>query len=336
MRSLRGIALECVGAGLFVAGLALLWSPSDPLLPGLGFHPAWLGILVFAARYGTRGLLCSLAGVWGAVAALVWFVHGSPEALIQHASTAEFIIALVASILVAWVGMMHQTGRDQLEGRLESLSERAGDHLDETATLRQTVGMMRSRQERIDLSISFWRSVAARIERANAREAARASLDLVITRSGAQAAVAGRFHNGSFKELAVHGTCCVSDRTVAAAGDRGEAVLAHEVQDVRPEDSDIAVPILHPDSDEVVGVLAVRGVARSRVPGEVGELELIASWLAPALTCASRRATTAEPVSLKPAAAVAKGKRISILRRARSERRVAPDGQPRKRSAVWG
>ena len=66
----RHVALEAVGGTALVLGSSALFSPGDLFIAGFGFHPAWIAILVLSARYGTAGLLLSVALTWGSLAAV--------------------------------------------------------------------------------------------------------------------------------------------------------------------------------------------------------------------------------------------------------------------------
>ena len=60
----RWMPVEAAAAAVVVVGAVALASPDDVWLRGLGMHPAWLPVIVLAARYGPRGLFTSLAITW--------------------------------------------------------------------------------------------------------------------------------------------------------------------------------------------------------------------------------------------------------------------------------
>ena len=81
------------------------------------------------------------------------------------------------------------------------------------------------------------------------------------------------------------------DRVAAAALDRTTTVAAHEVPDVRPEDSDLAAPLIG-DDGVTVGVIALRGVAhRSLTASTREDLAAVARWAARSLARAPRDTT---------------------------------------------
>src|SRR5436190_2044411 len=71
------VAGEAAVGALLAIGAAALSSPGDLTMPGCGFHPAWLPIVLLAARYGTRGLFVALGVVWGLLLATDVALHGS-------------------------------------------------------------------------------------------------------------------------------------------------------------------------------------------------------------------------------------------------------------------
>src|ERR671939_262975 len=106
----RSVYVEAAVAAVMAALAVALISPGDVWLTGLGFHPAWIVVLVLAARYGSLGLFVTLGAT---VAALV-----------------------------------------------------------------DDMGPLRARHDRIDLSLTVWRDLTARLESGDVEQAARAAVEL--------------------------------------------------------------------------------------------------------------------------------------------------------------
>jgi hypothetical protein len=82
------------------------------------------------------------------------------------------------------------------------------------------------------------------------------------------------------------------DATMSYAIERDCAVFADEVEGAWERDADIAAPLRAPNGN-IVGVLGLRGVSRSRLgAAELRDVMATASWLAEALVSSSRRPDT--------------------------------------------
>ena len=290
----RTVVLEAGGAAVIVAGALALYSPQDLWLSNLGFHPGWIAVLVLAAHYGCLGLFVALGLNVTILSLTSLWLGNSVDGLIARAANPSDLFALGASILVAWLAMLHANRIAQLQRRL-ALAERDQLEANEAlAAFHEHVAPLKQRYERIDLSINMWRDLAGRLESGDAAQAARAALDLSRIRSGAQSGVVHCWEDGSLKVLARCGResgndayardILFVDRTAKLAVDRRRPVLATDVHGATEEDSDVAAPIIDEMSGEVLGVLALHGVSPTRLrAADVNDLMLVAQWLAPAL-----------------------------------------------------
>jgi hypothetical protein len=331
--STRTILLETILATALV--LAVLGVANVPSL-GLGVlhpHPIWLVVLVLAARYGARGLVVAIPVAWGvlAVMAAPWTpavasaasagaavaARGAARAswlrswratpvrlLVTLAMPAE-LGALTAAVLVGWVASAHERRERASAEKLGVLERRAGVDSAAIEELRRAALALRARNDRLDLSLTFLRGVARRLEGSDAGAAAEAALELATARLGARAAAVllvdvgghGRGDAGdeTLAPFAVAGVwspdgravAVDADGTVAAALRSRAPTRAMDLASGGPNDSDLAAPILEPSGDgsgAVRGVLAVRGVPRGGVSvAALRDLAVIAEWSAGAL-----------------------------------------------------
>jgi hypothetical protein len=289
--SSRNVFLEAF-AGAVVAAVAMaLWSPGDVWVTGVGFHPAWIVVLALAAHYGSLGLFLSLGTCVAALTGLSLLLGHNVDGLETRASSPSDMFALAASLIVAWLAMLHERKTAQLKQRLLA-AERGHQQANEAlAAFQDHVAPLRKRYERIDLSVSLWRDLACRLESGDLQQAARAALDLGQIRSAASSGVVYFADGNALGVLArvgpdspMHGSDIVFDRTARAAVERHRTVLALEVEGTSEEDSDVAAPILDEHTQTVLGVIALRGVSANRLSSaDVHDLAVIALWLAPAL-----------------------------------------------------
>jgi hypothetical protein len=289
----RTIAVEAAVVSVIVgAGVALV-SPQDLWLEGLGFHPSWLAVLLLSARYGTRGLFWSLLMTWGSLLVVSALWGNSLEGAIVRARSPSDLLALSGAILVAWIAMRHDGGRATAARQLADAKERE-DRANETLeALHDSLTYMRSRHDRLQASVTFWRDVAGRLERGDPREAAAAALELCAARCGAETAVVKRWDGTRLSVLTVYGLRGTSagglqdisdDRTARAALAAGEPVLAADIGGARGDDSALVVPIFDQRRDVVLGIIALRGGPPSGLRrADVRDVVAVASWLAPAL-----------------------------------------------------
>jgi hypothetical protein len=287
----RAIAVEAAAASLLVIGVVALASPHDVWLRGIGLHPVWLAIIVLSARYATRGLFASLLIAWGGLTAASVALGGSVSGLSVRASGPSDLIALAAAVLVAWIAMIHEGRLARAQTRLAEATE-AQRHAEESvAALHESLGYLRSRQDRLDLSLSLWRNLAGRLENGDASEAAKAVLELCEIRAGAQAGIVQLREGNRLSTLARRGQWSpVSVRPMDIGGDATirAAILARTPTPAGPgateTDSDVAVPVIDEDMGVVVGVIALRGMSPANLrAADLRDLSVLASWIAPAL-----------------------------------------------------
>lgn len=287
----RVLVVEVGGATALLLAVVALFSPGDPWMTDVGFHPGWAIVLVFAARYATRGLFLSLGLMWGGLTATGLLLDGSLAGLEARTASLSDLFALGAATLVAWIAMLHEGRIGRATQRLAAAEQRR-DAADETVeAMREVIGFLRARNDRIDMSISLWRDLATRLERGEPADAAGAALELCTVRSGASAGVVHRWDGQRLEPIVWRGQApsdpsvadIPADRTAVAAAIRLRPVLASEVDGVTPDDSDLAVPVIG-EGGSVLGVIALRGVAPGRLRSvDAKDAAVVARWLAPSL-----------------------------------------------------
>ena len=274
-------------AAMTLMGAAIMLVSGDLCVPAVDVHPLWIPVLVFAARYGVRGMFMAVAvGALGLGAACM-VQHGELAGAMARGSNPYDVVALVASTLVAWTAMIRDgrlarstQERDEFNHRLENSEETA-------RALRDVVGVLRDRLDRIDLSISMWRAIAARLDHGTLTDAAAAALELAAIRTGAATGVVLLNTGFRLETIATFGHASgtgdfSSDRTVCHAFSHQRAALRGHVRDATLEDMEVAVPIIGQDGS-VVGVLAMRDTPPARLrAAEVRDVQVVGSWLAPA------------------------------------------------------
>jgi len=290
----RKIATEAAAAGTVAAGLAVLCSTSDPWLGSGAAHPAWLAVLVLSAFYGLRGLLIALPIVWGAVAITSLAVGADFAGVAARATGRIDLFALVASVAVAGISMAHARSRRVLRDELEALRATAAEDGVLIDGLTDNVRSLRARCDRVDLSIAYWRDIASRLEGPDPKGAAGAALELCLQRTGARAGIVRRFDGAALHNVAWRGRWSEQmptprdifrDATMTAALEGHQTVLAEQVDGTRTDDADIAAPITSPIDGSIVGVLALRGLSRSRLrAADIRDVAATAQWLANAFS----------------------------------------------------
>jgi hypothetical protein len=291
--SSRRLLVEgAVGTAGVLAAVALV-----ARVPHLGWgalrpHPIWLVVLALSARYGARGLLVAMPVAWGTLALIARPWRSAPsEALAALATPAE-LGALVAAITVGWIASVHERRSLDLEEKVQALMARSTHDSASLAELRRAALALRSRNDRLDLALTFLRDVARRIDGGDLGAAAEAALALVLARLGARAgAVETRSADGTLAILAAAGAWDPTqppgnDATVEEALQTGQAVRAIDLPGAGPGDSDLAAPIVV--GGETVGALTVRGVARVGAAA-LRDLVVVAEWLATAFARARSR-----------------------------------------------
>jgi hypothetical protein len=287
----RAILVEAAIAALLTAvGVAFAAPGGDVWLPMIALHPAWLPVIVLSARYGTRGLFVSLAFVIGALA-LTGLVNGSGVAGITMRTrfTAD-MLALGTATLVAWIAMARETRMRRIIDQLHEATSAHRQAEEAVTALHESLAYLRSRHDRLDVSLSVWRDLAGRMERGDPMEAARAALELCQIRVGATAGSVQLRDGNRLRLVASRGSLPDSEMIRDIGGDHTvrDAIVARAVAPASSgageTDSDVAAPIIDDDTGLVVGVIALRGVpATSLRAANLIDLRLIAQWLAPAL-----------------------------------------------------
>lgn len=304
------VVTEAAGGAVVITAVVALWSPGDLAMTAHGYHPAWLPILLVAARYGTRGLFVSLGLVWGLLLALGLALHGNAAlaAFGARATSSANVLALGGAIVVAWVALLHERRVARATATLDEALRWRKDAEETIAALHETATFLRARNDRIDVSLTLWRDLAGRIERGDPVEASRAALELCQIRTGATAGMVQTGEEAHRRTIAWRGQWSASsprprdvftDRTAVAARARRQPTSASEVDGSTSEDSDVAVPVLD-DAGGVTGVIALRGVSPGRLrEADLRDLVVIAAWLGPALAAAPPRHRTS-PQGLRP------------------------------------
>lgn len=297
----RTLLAEAATAAALVFAIACIASADDLSMGGIGLHPAWLAVTVLAARYGGAGLYLGLIIVWGPIILATLVIDGSLASLSDRAYGVTNLLAVGTAVAVAWVAMSHERRFTTVSAKLErALEER--ERTDESVDAMQaSLTALRSRCDRIDSSVSFWRSIARCLERGDSSEAGRAALELCSIRCGASAGLVQRWSDAGSSAFAGEGSVVVaqrglhlsrprdlcSDRTALAAVETAVAMTASDVPDATERDSDVAIPILDDLDGAVLGVIALRGIDPATLQAaSMRDLTLIAEWLAPSLAVA--------------------------------------------------
>lgn len=287
----RAVLVEAAAAAILTAFAVAFAAPGgDVWLPTIALHPAWLPVIVLAARYGTRGLFASLALVVGALA-LAGMINGSGVAgITMRTRFAADLLALGTATIIAWIAMARETRMARVIDQLHEVTSAHRQSEESIGALHESLAYLRSRHDRLDVSLSVWRDLAARMERGDAVDAARAALELCQFRVGAASGSVQLRDGNRLRLLASRGA--LPDREVVRdiGGDHTvrDAIVARSVAPASASasetDSDVAAPIVDEGSGLVVGVIALRGVpAASLRAANLIDLRLIAQWLAPAL-----------------------------------------------------
>jgi hypothetical protein len=264
----RGRALDAFGLAAALAFLPEWWGARAGVV--LEPHPGWIAVLVLAARQGSGGLFTGLIASATAVG-IGSVVAGSGLATLwSRLDSGPNLIAFGACLAISWIGSRHLRRRADLCERLRAVSDRAAEAEASIVTLRDLVTGLRARVDHTATSLSFLRSVAARLEGTDPVGAAEAAAELALGRTGACAAVVEVGVGGFHRLLAVRD----------ARGPRTLAPLA-------VTGADLTVPIRN--GNDRTGVIALWGIRRSELDDATEhDLAVIASWCAPALAVAAR------------------------------------------------
>src|SRR6266545_2075271 len=220
----RGRALDAFG---LAAALAFLpeWVGTRAGVV-LEPHPGWIAVLVLAALRGSGGLFTGLIAAATAVGIGSAVAGSGLATLWSRLDSGPNLIAFGACLAISWVGSRHLRRHADLCERLRVVSDRAAEAEASIEPLRDLVTRLRARVDRTSTSLSFLRSVAARLEGTDAVAAAEAAAELALARTGACAAVV---------EVGVRGF----HRLLAVRDARGPRTLAP----LAVPDADLTVPI---------------------------------------------------------------------------------------------
>jgi hypothetical protein len=229
-------------------------------------------------------------------------LEGALAGLTERQRAGADLLALGTATLVAWIAMMHETRLSRVAAQLDDASMAQVQAETTVKALHESLSYMRKRQDRLEVSLSMWRDVAARIERGEPGEAAKAILELCEMRLGSGAGMVQVRDGNRLTTLPSRGAWSPTSarpRDIAVDVTVRDAIVGRRVttavQGASEYDSDVAAPIVDEASGVVLGVLALRGVsAGSLKAADLTDLRVLAQWLAPALarplhTPASRR-----------------------------------------------
>lgn len=251
-------------------GLAALLAFPPELLrlrTGVTFepHPAWIVVLLFAARDGSAGLLAGIMACGIAMGVASIAVGGLLAASYAPLTSGPNLIAFAACLTVSWIASWHLRRQADLTRRLRQYSERAADTDAAIKGLRNVVSRLRARVDRASTSLSFLRDVATRLDGTDPVAAAEAAADLALARTGASAAEIKVGPDGFRRLLAVRD----------ARGPRG-------LEPLTLRDADLKLPIRN--ANHLIGILALWGMPdREPDAATTHDLAIITSWCAPAL-----------------------------------------------------
>lgn len=299
-------------AAIAGACLALITSPADPAMTAMPIHPVWAIALILAARHGARGLLAIPALLVGLVGAQLLSGGDAALALARTQRAGDLAVWCVA-VVVSVVGAAHERRKAILAERLAAAEQRAETAEAAVAQLGDAALALRDRVDRSESSLVFLADVAARMDDPDPTGAGQAALELAMARTGAGAAFvqlldgAGRLRTltarGRWSAETFWPPALFRDRTAAIALQRGTAVAAHEVPEVRGDDSDLVAPLIAPNGKKL-GVIALRRVPYQRLAGATREdLLAVARWAAGALArhpATGNTSTGPEPATAAP------------------------------------
>ncbi|HXJ18859.1 MAG TPA: hypothetical protein VMT03_01395 [Polyangia bacterium] len=275
-----------VGTAFALAVTAVASGEPHLGLGRLSPHPVWLVVLALAARYGVRGLVASVPVAWGGLALLGGSWRTAPGLALKVLATHPELGALAGALIVGWIASVHERQAHLMDEKLQAVSARASRDAAALGELRQAALALRARNDRLDLSLTFLRDVARRIESGERVLAAEAALLLVVARLGARAAAVLIPASGGrpLATIAAAGAWQAAasdapDATATEALRSGQPVRAVELTGAGPSDSDLAAPIVL--DGVAVGVLVVRGVSRMGAAA-LRDLAVVAEWIAPA------------------------------------------------------
>jgi len=283
MSTCRKLRFEIAALGVASIAVVVLLSPADPAASWLPLHPMWVLVVVLAAKYGVRGLWLAPVLAAGLVIADL-LVGGSGAMVFARFTRAGDLAALAVAVLCAAVGTAHERRKALLEERLVEAETRALSAESSIDELTKVAVALRDRCDRSGTSLAFLVDVAVRMTGSDPAVTSEAALELAMARSGAGGGfIVLRDDNGQLRMSTTRGAVVADDRTAAAAMEHASVVSADEIIGVRPEDSDLAAPLLD-QRGEVIGAIALQLVPYSALgPAARADLATIAGWAARSL-----------------------------------------------------
>lgn len=273
-----------------VVGILIAMFARRDLGTGFAPHAAWTIVILLAARHGGRGFgfgLFAGAGALGLTALALGI--GLVPLLTAVSNSIPDLLALLVSMLVACIASARERRIGNLAIREAELAKQTQHDTATISVLRDAAVALRARADRLDHCLTFLREVAARLEGDDPEQGAQAALDLALGRTGASAGVVVLPEGERLRTLAALGSWTTPsgapadpdhDRTIEAALVNAAPVRAVDLPDARPEDAEVATPIVD-DHGQVVGVMALRGVPEDSLRyALVHDLDLIARWCA--------------------------------------------------------
>jgi hypothetical protein len=281
---------EIVALALAGVCAVLIASPEDPALTWIPLHPMWALAIVLSARYGAPGLWLAPGLLLGLLAADM-LGGGSGADVLARLSRGGDLAALATAGVCAALGTAHERRKAVLDERLLEAETRAVISQMSVDELAKIAIALRDRCDRSATSLAFIADVAARIDGSDEAVSSDAALELAMARSGALGGFLQLVDgNGHLRTLASRGPAVLRDLTATAALTRCELVSADAVPGVRPEDSDLAAPLLD-DQGSVIGVLALRGLPYAALGAATrADLTAVARWVARTLAPPRRQA----------------------------------------------
>jgi GAF domain-containing protein len=209
---------------------------------------------------------------------------GGGAAAVERLSRGGDLAALAAAGLCAAVGAAHQRRKTLLEERLAEAESRARTAERSVDELTKIAVALRDRCDRSGTSMTFLADVAMRMSDPDPVVTSDAALELAMVRSGALCgSIQLRDDSGQLWTSSLRGPAIPGDLTTAAAIERATVVSADGVYGVRPEDSDLAAPLID-ETGQVMGVIALHLVPYSELgPAARADLAAVARWAARAL-----------------------------------------------------
>ena len=106
---------------------------------------------------------------WGALALLSGPWRVAPVLTLKALATPSELGALAGALIVGWIASVHERQAHLLEEKLQTVTARASRDAAALGELRQAALALRARNDRLDLSLTFLRDVARRIETGDRR-----------------------------------------------------------------------------------------------------------------------------------------------------------------------